>query len=110
MSGGAQNKTGIYIPGKQNTGIDLDHAKLQLDYKRDSDKNKLELNAKLIDHLFSAHFLVFIVTLFVIASGFLYMRMDGLQKGDILDYWKIIIPVITTYIGYAIGRGRQRET
>lgn len=103
-------KTGIELPIIQNTGIDKDQVKVQLDYHKETNKLNLELREKWLDKLFSANFLVFMVTVLIIISGFIFMGIEGIGKADILDYWKLIIPVITTYIGYAIGKGKQTSS
>lgn len=100
-------KTGIDLPIIQGTGIDKEHVKVQLDYHKETNKQNLAFKEKCIDNIFSANFLVFIVTTMVIISGLIYMGADGVTKTDIIDYWKLIIPVITTYIGYAIGKGKS---
>lgn len=99
-------KTGIEVPTLQNTGIDKEHIKVQLDYHQENNKLNIALKKKWLETLFSANFLVFLVTIFVIASGFVYMCVDGVMKTDIVEYWKLILPVVTTYIGYAIGKGK----
>ncbi len=103
-------KTEIDLPSLQSTGIDKEHIKVQLDYHKETNRLQLEFKQKWIDNLFSANFLVFLVTLVVMASGFVYMRIDGVAKSDIFEYWKLILPVVTTYIGYAIGKGTQSDT
>jgi hypothetical protein len=103
------SKTGIELPPLLGTGIDKEHVKVQLDYHKETNRLNLEFKQKWIDKLFSSSFLVFLVTLAVIASGFLYMRLEGVAKNDIVEYWKLIIPVVTTYVGYAIGRGKQTD-
>lgn len=103
------SKTGIEFPSPMQTGIDADHIKIHLDYQKENNKINLEFRDKWLEKLFSANFLVFIVTVAVIASGFVYMRIDGVAKGDINEYWKLILPVVTTYIGYAVGRGSKKE-
>jgi hypothetical protein len=35
------------------------------------------------------------------------------EKSDfdgIFKFWQLILPVVTTYIGYAIGRGKSKES
>ncbi|BEU19996.1 hypothetical protein [Paraburkholderia sp. 22B1P] len=100
-------KTGIDLPLMQSTGIDSEHIKVQLDYHKENNKINLEFREKWLEKIFSANFLVFLVTILVIISGFIFMRISGVAKGDIVEYWKLILPVVTTYVGYAIGKGRQ---
>ncbi|HIF9422539.1 TPA: hypothetical protein ACX6SA_002633 [Photobacterium damselae] len=102
-------KTGIDIPQSQTTGIDREHIKVQLEHQTENNKMTLEFKEKWLEKLFSPNFLVFLVTLIVIASGFVYMGVEEVAKADILDYWKLILPVVTTYIGYAIGKGKQEN-
>lgn len=103
-------KTGIELPKIQNTGIDQEQVKVQLDYHKETNKLNIELKAKWLEKLFSANFFVFLITLLMIISGFIFMGIDGIAKADILDYWKLILPVITTYIGYAIGKGKPTSS
>ncbi len=100
-------KTGIDIPQTPQTGIDKEHIKVQLDHQTENNKLTLEFKEKWLEKLFSANFLVFLVTIIVLVSGFVFMGVEGVAKADILDYWKLILPVVTTYIGYAIGKGKQ---
>lgn len=102
-------KTGIELPKLQDTGIDKEHIKVQLDYHTETNRLELEFKDKRLERLLSANFLVFVVTLVVIVSGFIYMRVDGVAKADIVEYWKLILPVVTTYVGFAIGKGTQRD-
>lgn len=102
-------KTGIELPKLQETGIDKEHVKVQLDYHKETNRLHLEFKEKWLEKLFSANFLVFLVTLIVIVSGFVYMRVEGVAKNDIVEYWKLILPVVTTYVGYAIGKGKQSD-
>ncbi len=102
-------KTGIDIPQAHATGIDREHIKAQLDHQTENNKLTLEFKEKWLEKLFSPNFLVFLVTIIVIVSGFVYMGVEGVAKADILDYWKLILPVVTTYIGYAIGKGKQED-
>jgi amino acid permease len=100
-------KTGIEFPQDKATGIDREHIKVQLEHQTENNKMTLEYKEKWFEKLFSPNFFVFIVTILVLVSGFVYMCVDGVVKGDIIDYWKLILPVVTTYIGYAIGRAKQ---
>lgn len=101
------SKTGIELPIIEDTGIDKEQVKVQLDYHKETKKMNHELQEKKLDRLFSVNFLVFMVVVLVIISGFAFMAVDSVTKSDIIDYWKLIIPVIMTYIGYAIGKGKQ---
>ena len=100
-------KTGIELPKIPDTGIDSEQLKAHLDFHTQTNKINKELKEKWVDMLFSANFLVFLITVFVIISGFLFMSREDAIKADIIDYWKLILPVVTTYIGYAIGKGKS---
>ncbi len=76
----------------------------ELEHKRLSKEFKEQILSK----LFSSQFFVFLITAAVIASGLIFIqKTTELEK--IIEYWKIILPLITTYIGYAIGRARDSE-
>ena len=100
-------KTGIEMPSIPVTGVDKEQVKVHLDFHKENNKINIEFKEKWLENLFSANFLVFIVTLIVIISGFVFMNVEGVAKGDIVEYWKLILPVVTTYIGYAIGKGKR---
>ncbi|QQE88868.1 hypothetical protein [Azotobacter chroococcum] len=99
-------KNGIDIAGGTN-GLSTEHLKAQLEYETNSKKLSNEFWQSLTENLFSSNFLVFIVTCIVISSGFVYMGKTSSQT-EILDYWKLILPVVTTYIGYAIGKSKSK--
>ena len=100
-------KTGIEIPKLPETGIDAEQLKAHLKYHTDTNKLEKEFKEKLFEKIFSPHFFVFLITLLIITSGFVFMLRDGALKEDIIDYWKLILPIVTTYIGYAIGKGKS---
>jgi hypothetical protein len=65
-----------------------------------------EFRENVIASLLSANFLVFLITLFVLVAGFVIMiKTNEFEK--IIDFWKVILPLITTYVGYAIGKGKS---
>jgi hypothetical protein len=101
------DKTGIEVPAVQDTGIDKEHVKIQLAHQIETTRQALEFKDKWLEKIFSSNFLVFVITVLVIASGFVFMSIKDVLKSDIVDYWKLILPVVTTYIGYAIGKGKQ---
>ena len=103
-------KTGIELPEIQDTGIDKEQVKVQLDFHKENTKLNIEFKEKWLEKLFSANFLVFLVTILIISSGFVFMSIEGIVKNDIVEYWKLILPVVTTYIGYAIGKGKQVDS
>lgn len=89
------------------TRLDPEHLKAKLDFETNSKKLNNEFWENLTENIFSSNFLVFIITCLVIASGFVFMNKSN-AISEILDYWKLILPVVTTYIGYAIGKtGRK---
>lgn len=54
-------------------------------------------------HIFCNHFYVFFITAVVALSGVMFSILSNSSK-DINEYWKIIMPIITTYMGFAIGK------
>ncbi|WP_279502301.1 hypothetical protein [Aeromonas veronii] len=98
-------KTGIELPKSQLTGIDPEHVKAHLDYHSEINKVNAAVREKWLEQLFSANFLVFIVTFMVVISGFILMSRGNVEVDSIMKYWQLILPVVTTYIGYAIGKG-----
>ena len=103
-------KTGIELPDLPKTGIDTEQVKAHLDYHTEANKVNAAIKEKLLEQLFSANFLVFIVTVLVIASGLIFMSKDSAKVENVLSYWQLILPVVTTYIGYAIGKGKSSSS
>lgn len=102
--------TGIDLVSAASTGIDKKHIKIQLDHKTENNKLNIEFKEKCLEKLFSANFLVFIITTLVIGSGFVFMYVSGATTADIMNHWRSILPVVTTYMGYAIGKGKQNDS
>jgi len=100
-------KTGVELPKLPATGVDTEQLKAHLKFHSDNSKLNNKIKEQWVEKLFSPHFFVFIITIFIIASGFVVMIKDGSERADIVEYWKLILPVITTYIGYAIGKGKS---
>jgi uncharacterized membrane protein len=100
------NKDGLDI-GSIGNGASPEHLKATLKYKTDSQKLNNEFWQNFTENLLSAHFLVFLVTCLVIVSGFVFMYRAS-SLADVIDYWKLILPVVTTYIGYAIGKYKPK--
>lgn len=104
------NDTGIDNTQSQPTGIDKENIKAHLEYQTENTKLTLGFKEKWLEKIFSPNFLVFLVTIIVLISGFAFMQVEGVAKSDILDFWKLILPVVTTYIGYAIGKGKSSDS
>lgn len=100
-------KTGIELPKLSDTGIDTEQLKAHLKFHSENSKLDNKLKEQWVEKLFSPHFFVFVITIFIIASGFVFMIRDDSEKVDVVEYWKLILPVVTTYIGYAIGKGKS---
>lgn len=66
-------------------------------------KLKKEFRERLMTHLFSAPFLVFLIVVILVVAGVALLLGDR-DFNQISEYWKWIIPLTTTYIGYAIGK------
>jgi hypothetical protein len=106
------SKTGIDLPPIPPTGIDAnpEQVKALFDLHTETNKTNAASKDKLMEQLFSANFLVFIVTVLVIVSGFIFMSKDNTSFDSIFKFWQLILPVVTTYIGYAIGKGKQKDS
>ena len=100
-------KTGIEVPNIPNTGVDTEQVKAHLEYYSETNKMNAAVREKWLEKLFSPSFLVFVVVVLIILSGFIFMSRDDSQVDSVFTYWKLILPVVTTYIGYAIGKGRS---
>lgn len=105
-------KTGIELPPLPKTGVDSSTEQVKALYDLHSETNKVNAatKEKLLEQLFSPNFLVFLVTVLVIASGFIFMSRDKSEIDNIIKYWQMILPVVTTYIGYAIGKGKTKDS
>ena len=99
------SRTGIELPEIPNTGIDTEQVKAHLDFYTESNKVNAAVKEKWLEKLFSPNFLVFIITSLVVISGLIFMSKEGIELSNIMEFWKLILPVVTTYIGYAIGKG-----
>ena len=69
-------KTGFELPAIPTTGIDTEQVKAHLEYHSEANKVSAAIKEKAIDQIFSANFLVFIITATVVASGFIFMTRD----------------------------------
>lgn len=69
------------------------------------EKEKLskEFRERLVSHLFSGTFLVFLLIAALVAAG-ICLLWSTREFGQVTEYWKWVIPLVTTYIGYAIGK------
>ncbi|MEQ4255438.1 hypothetical protein [Pseudomonas syringae] len=67
-------------------------------------KLKKEFRERLLSYIFSAVFLVFFIILIMVFAG-VAMLFGNRDFSQITEYWKWVIPLATTFIGYAIGRG-----
>lgn len=86
---------GRLTPTQINARIEL--TKLNLDYKD-----------KIWNRCFSPNFFAYIlVSLVVIAGIVCIVKVEESDKW--IEFWKVIIPVITTYIGFAIGKHSKKE-
>lgn len=103
-------KTGFELPKIPTTGIDTEQVKAHLEFHSEANRVSAAFKEKVLEQLLSANFLVFIITAIVVASGFIFMTKDNAEISHIMDYWKLILPVVTTYIGYAIGKGQSSSS
>lgn len=72
-------------------------------------KLKKEFREKLLSHLFSATFLVFIIIFMLVIAGVILLFSSKREFTEISEYWKWVIPFATTYMGYAIGQSRKQD-
>ena len=103
-------KTGIEFPKLPETGIDTEQIKAHLAFHSESNKATAAFREKLLTQLFSVNFLVFVITAMVIISGFIFMTKESASFENIKNYWQLILPLVTTYIGYAIGKGKTLDS
>lgn len=72
------------------------------------EKNKYNLQKELITRMITPSFYSFILLLLIImGTTIASFRMNYDQ---VVDFWKIIIPLITTYLGYAIGKNEKGDS
>ena len=103
-------KTGIEVPKIPTTGIDTEQVKAHLNYHSEVNKTSAAVKEKLFDHLLSANFFVFLIIVLIVLSGILFMNRENSKFDEIITFWQLIIPVVTTYIGYAIGKGKGKDS
>ncbi|XDF80126.1 hypothetical protein AAFX60_017255 [Aliivibrio fischeri] len=105
-------KTGIELPPIPKTGINANPEQVKALFDLHSETHKVNVASKdkLMEKLFSPNFLVFIVTILVIISGFIFMAKESSSFDGIFKFWQLILPIVTTYIGYAIGKGKQKDS
>lgn len=65
-----------------------------------------QFHEKVVDHLFSATFLVFLLVVIMVGAG-IGLLWGGRAFAEVTEYWKWIIPIVTTFIGYAIGNNQS---
>lgn len=77
----------------------IDEKQLGLEEKRLSK----EFKERIISNLFSPNFLTFLLIASLIGAGIGLLFSDRTFE-HVSEYWKWIVPLITTYIGYSIGK------
>lgn len=89
----------------QSQGSFIEHPQVLTDRQLGLEEKKLtkEFRERLISYIFSGTFLVFLLVASLIAAGIslLWSSRDFTQ---VSEFWKWIVPLVTTYIGYAIGK------
>ncbi|MFQ2078971.1 hypothetical protein ACK33T_19140 [Aeromonas veronii] len=88
------------------SGLDAGHYevhKKKIEIEHENKKLNNEFWLSLVNNIFSIHFFVFIIVIFVAFSGYNMIQKES-DFSKVIEFWKVIIPVITTYMGYAIGR------
>lgn len=87
-------------------GLDSGHYevhKKKIEIEHENKKLSNEVVLSLVTNIFSIHFFVFLIVIVVTFSGYSMLQKES-DFSKTLEFWKVIIPVITTYMGYAIGR------
>jgi amino acid transporter len=88
------------------TGLDAGHYevhKKKIEIDHENKKLTKEILLSVVDNLFSIHFLVFVIVMLISYSGYAMLQKES-DFNKVIEFWKVIIPVITTYMGYAIGK------
>ncbi|OEE76383.1 hypothetical protein [Vibrio ordalii] len=94
---------------KVNAETDLE--KNRIEAEKEASKLKLENEANeqkadfwlsILDRIFSPSFLSFLVILsLVVVGGYIVWKRPF---ENALDFWNLILPIITSFMGYAFGR------
>lgn len=63
-----------------------------------------EFRERVVGHLFSAVFLVFLLVAVLVFAGVGMLIWSNRDFKEVTEYWRWIVPLVTTYIGYAIGK------
>jgi hypothetical protein len=66
------------------------------------EKNKCNLQKELISRLITPSFYSFILLILIIVGTIIVS--SKMNYDQITNFWEIIIPLLTTYLGYAIGK------
>ncbi|WP_123658566.1 hypothetical protein [Salinisphaera japonica] len=102
------SENGINRPRTGISAVGAENVEAHVELEKQKKKINKEIIDKVFDSLLSSSFLVFLVVILIVFSGFYIMTTERFGKNDVLDFWKMILPLVTTYIGYAIGRGAHR--
>jgi len=98
------SKTGFDIGS--GTGLDAGHYevhKKKMEFEHENKKLTKEVLLSIVENIFSIHFFVFLIVILIAYSGYSMLEKES-DFAKTLEFWKVIMPVITTYMGYAIGR------
>ena len=88
-------------------GFDLEPKSIDF-AKLDADLTRAKLrDAFFRDLLHNNHFYVFVLTIIVTATA-AFVSLKSTDIEFVKELWKIVIPVITAYMGYAIGDRRRK--
>lgn len=89
----------------QPQGSFIEHPQILTERHLGLEEKKLskEFRERLISHIFSGTFLVFLLVASLVGAG-IGMLWSGREFAQITEFWKWIVPLVTTYIGYAIGK------
>ena len=101
-----------------NTNISTDDSKNSVSQNKISRPNSLkydelrennshDLKKEMITRIITPSFYAFILVFIVLISGIVSLFRVDYSKA--VDFWKLIIPVLTTYLGYAIGKGSSKS-
>jgi hypothetical protein len=97
--------------GDKSSGFEPSGGKLtqnQMNARLELTKLNLDYKDKIWSRWFSPNFFAYtLVSLVVIAGIICIVKVKEFDKW--IEFWKVIIPVITTYIGFAIGKQSKKE-
>lgn len=110
--------------GTNFDGVQLDPEMLKTKRDIEKDKHDFELQKNQIDLKHSGRFLIkefaenlltkltssevlgFLICVSFVFGG-VYFHSSNIPKSEMSEYYKTVVPIITAYLGYTFGKGRQ---